>query len=39
MLRKLAFTGIALLALGAVLLAWIDPALMQALAEGVRGCF
>jgi len=39
MLRKLAFAAAALLVLGAVLLAWIDPALMQALAEGVRGCF
>lgn len=39
MLRKLAFAVAALLVLGAVLLSWIDPALMQALAEGVRGCF
>lgn len=39
MVRKLAFAVAALLVLGAVLLAWIDPALMQALAEGVRGCF
>ncbi|MFO1250887.1 MAG: hypothetical protein U1E77_07060 [Inhella sp.] len=39
MLRKLMFGLLALLVLVAVLLAWIDPALMQALAEGVRGCF
>ncbi len=39
MLRRLLLGLLALLVLGAVLLAWIDPALMQALAEGVRGCF